>query len=69
MGEWVGSEVGDWLYTVGLVTYAHMLKVMEARFLTDKTVANRKEKNRMNFVVLEENWQYRCDHMCSYICE
>lgn len=55
MGEWVGSEVGDWLYTVGLVTYAHMLKVMEARFLTDKTVANRKEKTRMNFVVLEEN--------------
>lgn len=69
MGVWVGSEVGDWLHTAGLVTYVHMLRVMEARFLTDKKVINRKEKTRMNFVVLDWNWQYQCDHMFSHIYE
>lgn len=42
----MGSEVGDWLHTEGLVTCVHMLRVTEARFLTDKKrVTNKKGEN------------------------
>lgn len=67
--EGVRPEVGDWLHRGGLVTYVPMGRVMEARFLTDKRELHiRKEKTRMNSVMLDWNRQDQCELRSSYLC-